>query len=71
LIEIEQTVCFAKPIASTPAKMDQEVARQLTELSADERSGNDGTRNLTPACVEAAIWCVAALGAWLAARFFT
>ena len=67
---IEQSVCVAIPVAATPAKMDQEVARQLTELSADERIGNDTTRSLAPALVEASIWCLAALGAWLAAAFF-
>jgi len=63
---IEHTPTLAEAVASTPAKLDQELARQLNELTADEREGSDRARLLRPAVLEAAVWCSAALGAWLA-----
>jgi hypothetical protein len=59
----------AEPVAATSAKLDQELARQLTDLAAEDRYGTAGGGLLSPALGEAAVWVLAALGAWVVVAF--
>jgi hypothetical protein len=51
--------------AATSASLDGELARQLRELIASESTAQPGRAELTGALVEAGVWALATVGAWI------
>jgi hypothetical protein len=53
-------------VASKGSALDQSLAQQLSELRAEASGADDPSTTLRPALVEAALWCLAAVAAWVA-----
>lgn len=51
--------------AATSAKLDLELAHQLGELTAADADPKGSRRQMAGAMVEAAVWALVAIGAWI------